>query len=59
LAEAIERLPAPYRGVIVLRHLEGLSFADVARKLDRTEDSVKNIWFRALRHLRGMLGDLQ
>jgi RNA polymerase sigma-70 factor, ECF subfamily len=59
LAEAIDRLPGPYREVIVLRHVEGLSFADVARKLDRTEDSVKNMWFRALRHLRGMLGDLQ
>ena len=59
LADAMERLPAPYRSVIALRHLEGLSFAEVAHQLDRTEDSVKNMWFRALRHLRGMLGDLQ
>jgi RNA polymerase sigma-70 factor (ECF subfamily) len=59
LTEAIEHLPAPYRRVIVLRHLEGLSFAEVARRMERTEDSVKNMWFRALRHLRGMLGDLQ
>jgi RNA polymerase sigma-70 factor (ECF subfamily) len=59
LAEAIERLPALYRKVIVLRHNEGRSFADVARELDRTEDSVKNMWFRALRHLRGTLADLR
>jgi RNA polymerase sigma-70 factor (ECF subfamily) len=59
LAEAIERLPVHYRKVIVLRHKEGRSFADVALRLDRTEDSVKNMWFRALHHLRGALADLQ
>jgi RNA polymerase sigma-70 factor (ECF subfamily) len=59
LAEAIERLPVRYRKVIVLRHKEGRSFADVARMLDRTEDSVKNMWFRALHQLRGKLVDLQ
>jgi RNA polymerase sigma-70 factor (ECF subfamily) len=59
LAETIERLPAPYRRVIVLRHHGGLSFAEVARQMERTEDSVKNMWFRALRLLRAMLGDLQ
>jgi RNA polymerase sigma-70 factor (ECF subfamily) len=59
LAEAIERLPVLYRKVIVLRHNEGRSFADVAHELGRTEDSVKNMWFRALRHLRGTLADLQ
>jgi RNA polymerase sigma-70 factor (ECF subfamily) len=59
LEAAIETLPAPYREVIVLRHLEGLSFPEVARRLDRTEDSVKNMWVRALRRLRGLLGTLQ
>jgi RNA polymerase sigma-70 factor (ECF subfamily) len=59
LAEAIERLPVLYRKVIVLRHKEGRSFAEVARMLDRTEDSVKNMWFRALHHLRGTMADLQ
>ena len=59
LAEAIESLPEPYREVIVLRHIEGLGFADVALRMGRTEDSVKNMWFRALRQLRGLLGDLQ
>jgi RNA polymerase sigma-70 factor (ECF subfamily) len=59
LAEAIERLPELYRRVIDLRHNEGRSFADVARELDRTEDSVKNMWFRALRHLRDSLADLE
>jgi RNA polymerase sigma-70 factor (ECF subfamily) len=59
MAEAIERLPVLYRKVIVLRHKEGRSFSDVARVLDRTEDSVKNLWFRALHYLRGTLADLR
>jgi RNA polymerase sigma-70 factor (ECF subfamily) len=59
LAEAIETLPIRYREVIVLRHLEGLSFVEVARRMGRTEDSVKNMWVRALRRLRGLLGHLQ
>jgi RNA polymerase sigma-70 factor (ECF subfamily) len=58
LAEALETLPETYREVIVLRNLEGLSFADVAARMGRTEDSVKNIWLRALSRLRRMLGDL-
>jgi RNA polymerase sigma-70 factor, ECF subfamily len=59
LAEAIERLPVLYRKVIVLRHKEGRSFADVARMLGRTEDSVKKLWCRALHQLRGKLVDLR
>jgi RNA polymerase sigma-70 factor (ECF subfamily) len=59
LAEAIERLPVLYHKVIILRHNEGRSFAEVARMLDRTEDSVKNLWFRALHQLRDILADLQ
>lgn len=58
LAEALDRLPPAYRQVIILRNLEGLSFADVAGRMGRTEDSVKNIWIRALNRLRRMLGDL-
>jgi RNA polymerase sigma-70 factor (ECF subfamily) len=58
LAAALNRLPAAYREVIILRNLEGLTFADVAARMGRTEDSVKNIWLRALNRLRRMLGDL-
>jgi RNA polymerase sigma-70 factor (ECF subfamily) len=58
LAQAMDRLPPAYREVILLRNLEGLSFAEVAARTGRTEDSVKNIWLRALNRLRRMLGDL-
>jgi RNA polymerase sigma-70 factor (ECF subfamily) len=57
LAEALRRLPADYREVLILRHLEGLPFPDVARRMDRSLDSVKNLWTRALGRLRDVLGE--
>jgi RNA polymerase sigma-70 factor (ECF subfamily) len=58
LAEALGQLPEDYREVIVLRHLEGLSFPDVALRMERTVPSVKNLWTRALALLRRSLGEL-
>ena len=55
LSDALQELPEDYRDVIILRHLEGLSFPDVARRMGRTEDSVKNVWLRALARLRRTL----
>lgn len=57
LADLLERLPADYREAIVLRQLEGLSFQDVAVRMDRTLDSVKKLWVRGLARLRETLGD--
>jgi RNA polymerase sigma-70 factor (ECF subfamily) len=56
LADALGRLPENYREVLILRHLEGLPFAEVAAHMGRTEDSVKNLWARALARLRRTLG---
>ncbi len=55
LAEALNRLPDDYREVILLRHLEGLPFADVARRMNRSIDSVDKLWARALAQLRRSL----
>jgi RNA polymerase sigma-70 factor (ECF subfamily) len=48
LAEALGRLPQEWRELLILRHLEGLSFPEVARRLGRSVDSVKKQWPRAL-----------
>jgi RNA polymerase sigma-70 factor, ECF subfamily len=56
LAEALGRLPADYREVLILHHLEGLGHADVAGRMGRSVDSVKNLWARALGKLRRSLG---
>jgi RNA polymerase sigma-70 factor (ECF subfamily) len=56
LADALERLPEDYREVIILRHLEGLTFPEVARRMGRSLDSVDKLWARALARLRRSLG---
>jgi RNA polymerase sigma-70 factor (ECF subfamily) len=56
LADALTRLPPDYREVIILSHLEGLSYPEVAKRMGRSVDSVKNLWARALGRLRRLLG---
>jgi RNA polymerase sigma-70 factor (ECF subfamily) len=56
LADALEELPPDYREVIILSHLEGLSFPEVASRMGRSVNSVKNLWARALARLRRSLG---
>ena len=56
LADALAELPDDYREVIVLRHLEGLTFPDVAGRMERTLDSVEKLWLRALARLKQQLG---
>jgi RNA polymerase sigma-70 factor (ECF subfamily) len=55
LADALERLPDDYREVLLLRHFEGLSFPDVANRMNRTVAGVKNVWARALARLRPLM----
>jgi RNA polymerase sigma-70 factor (ECF subfamily) len=56
LADALGALPDDYREVLVLRHLEGLTFPEVARRMGRTLNSVEKLWMRALARLRQRLG---
>ena len=56
LADALNRLPEDYRDVIVLRHLEGISFGEVAERMGRSEDSVQKLWVRGLARLRREMG---
>jgi RNA polymerase sigma-70 factor (ECF subfamily) len=56
LAEAIKRLPQAYGEVIILRHLEGLSFPGIAERMNRSLDSVEKLWMRGLTRLRRLLG---
>lgn len=61
VADALKRLPDHYREVIVLRHMEELSFPEVAQRMERSLDSVKHLWARALaalhRELEGHVDD--
>jgi len=55
LADQLAELPEDYRDVLVLRHLEGLSFNDVARRMGRSPGAVRMLWLRAIERLRGQL----
>jgi RNA polymerase sigma-70 factor (ECF subfamily) len=52
LAAALGRLPEDYRRVLVFRHLDGLAFAGIAERMDRSEGAVRVLWTRALKKLR-------
>jgi RNA polymerase sigma-70 factor (ECF subfamily) len=56
LADALDQLPDDYRDVLVLRHLEGLTFPEVARRMGRSLDSVEKLWMRGLARLRQIMG---
>lgn len=48
LANLLERLPAKHRDVIVLRVLQGLSFDEISKRMDRSNGAVRMLWLRAL-----------
>ncbi len=52
LADALARLPDDYREVLILRHLDGLDFPEVARRMNRSAGAVRVLWTRALKKLR-------
>jgi RNA polymerase sigma-70 factor (ECF subfamily) len=56
LADALSRLPESYRETIILRNLEGLSFAEVAKRMEKSEDAVQKLWVRGLAALRTEMG---
>jgi RNA polymerase sigma-70 factor (ECF subfamily) len=56
LANALERLPPQYREVLILRHLEGLTFPEIGARLKRSVGSVEKLWIRALPRLRRLMG---
>ena len=55
LADQLAQLPADYRDVLVLRHLEGLSFGEVAERMGRSPGAVRMLWLRAIDQLRERL----
>lgn len=52
VAEALERLPADYREVIIQRNLQGKSHEEIAKSLGRTTAAARMLWIRALRQLK-------
>ena len=55
LKEAINTLPDKYREIVILRIYAELSFAEIGKKLNITENSAKVIFFRAKNMLKEAL----
>lgn len=58
LRQALARLPADQREVLVLRHIAGLSPVEIAQTLDKSESSVHGLHHRGRRSLRANLIEL-
>jgi RNA polymerase sigma-70 factor (ECF subfamily) len=54
LADRLAQLPPLYREVLVLRNIQGLSFEQVAARLDRSLGATRMLWLRAIEKLRGV-----
>ena len=59
LRAALERLPDQQRKAIVMRELQGATYAEIADALDTTQGAVESLIFRARRHLAGALDAVQ
>ena len=57
LSDALAELSEDHREVIVLHHLEGLSWEEVARRMGRTSGAVRKLWTRALKQLRPLIDE--
>jgi RNA polymerase sigma-70 factor (ECF subfamily) len=48
LADQLAKLRPQYREVIVLRNLQGLSFEEIASRMERSAGAVRMLWLRAM-----------
>jgi RNA polymerase sigma-70 factor (ECF subfamily) len=55
--QALERLPADYREVIVLRNQARHSFEEIGRLMNRSGDAARRLWSRAVERLHEELED--
>jgi RNA polymerase sigma-70 factor (ECF subfamily) len=52
LQRALARLPDDYRRVLLLRHQEERSFAEIAEAMNRSPNAVHKLWVRAVERLQ-------
>ncbi len=57
LSDALAQLGEDHREVIVLHHLEGLEWDEVARRMRRSVGAVRMLWTRALKQLRPLIDE--
>ena len=57
LADALYGLAEDYREVILLRHMEGLPFPEIATRMGRSPGAVRMLWLRGIDQLRQLLAE--
>jgi RNA polymerase sigma-70 factor (ECF subfamily) len=57
MADGLSRLSPAQREAVTLHHLQGLSLAELAERLKRSEASVAGLLRRGLKKLRELMGD--
>jgi RNA polymerase sigma-70 factor (ECF subfamily) len=57
LSDALAELGEEQREVIVLHHLEGLGWEEIAKRMRRTVGAVRMLWTRALKQLRPLIDE--
>ena len=55
LDRALSTLPKEQRQVVMMRHLEGLAFSEIAERIGRTSGACRMLWLRAMDDLREKL----
>ncbi len=55
LTSAMEKLSADHRNVLIWRHFEDLSHAQIAERLGKSEAAARMLWVRALKSLRAKM----
>ena len=55
LADLLEQLSDDHRTVLVLRHVEGLPFQEVADRMGRSSGAARVLWLRAIERLRTLM----
>lgn len=51
-ANELAKLRPDYRDVLILRNLQGLSFEEIADRMDRKAGAVRMLWLRAIEKMR-------
>ena len=55
LLNQLGNLPPDYREVLILRHFQGLSFAEVGTRMSRSAGAVRMLWLRAIEQMHRLL----
>ena len=56
--EVLQQLSPDHAAVIRMRNIERLAFKEIAEKLERSEDAVSKLWYRAILNFEEKLGSV-